>query len=346
MKKSTLSMFPFFGGKALLAPRICELLDYDNTEIYVEPFGGGARVLLNKPRHDVEIYNDGSKSLSTFMRAMANPDTAEEVIDRLYDTEFSEEQVESAQKVCNDADTPRGVRELKADYDYWESEITRLVGPFKANRLESVKSATQKLLEIGTEEAKTALEQFATLYPHVLNKDGFEDTLHEVNVVEVAVATFIMYTQSRDGMGMAFSKEKFKTQEAYYKRIGRLYEAADRLAGVQVWNIDSELFLEEKAGLLMQPNVMAYCDPPYLGDTEQSIGKNLGLSYRHQMELARHKMFLELANKAKCKMVISNYDNEIYNDALRNWTRDEVPVKTSVGGKKDNKRVEVLWYNY
>ncbi len=45
----TLSAFNYYGGKARMAPLICDLLDYDTTDIYIEPFGGGARTLLNKP---------------------------------------------------------------------------------------------------------------------------------------------------------------------------------------------------------------------------------------------------------------------------------------------------------
>ena len=58
--KKVLSPFPYYGGKARMCGRICSLLDYDTTELYIEPFGGGCRTLLNKRRHAEEIYNDFS----------------------------------------------------------------------------------------------------------------------------------------------------------------------------------------------------------------------------------------------------------------------------------------------
>ncbi|MEM2121755.1 MAG: DNA adenine methylase [Candidatus Woesearchaeota archaeon] len=58
MKK--LHLIAYIGGKNKICDKIIPLLDYSKT-CYVELFGGGANVLLNKPRHKVEILNDFSK---------------------------------------------------------------------------------------------------------------------------------------------------------------------------------------------------------------------------------------------------------------------------------------------
>ena len=83
--RETISPFPYYGGKARMAEFIAERLDYDNTNTYVEPFGGAARVLLNKPRHDIEIYNDYSTCLTTFFEVMADEEKTEELIALLLD---------------------------------------------------------------------------------------------------------------------------------------------------------------------------------------------------------------------------------------------------------------------
>lgn len=61
-----LSPFSFYGGKAKMSSLIVDMLDYNNTDIYIEPFGGACRVLLNKPRHREEIYNDFGAGLYSF----------------------------------------------------------------------------------------------------------------------------------------------------------------------------------------------------------------------------------------------------------------------------------------
>ena len=52
-----LSVVGMYGAKKRFCKYINTLMPHD-IEIYIEPFGGSASVLLNKPRHKTEIYND------------------------------------------------------------------------------------------------------------------------------------------------------------------------------------------------------------------------------------------------------------------------------------------------
>ncbi len=58
------------GGKHYLCHRIINLFPPHNT--YVEPFGGGASVLLNKEPSPVEIYNDLDHSIVRLFRVIRN----------------------------------------------------------------------------------------------------------------------------------------------------------------------------------------------------------------------------------------------------------------------------------
>ena len=89
VKQERLSLFSYFGGKARFCKEIAELLDYDHTDIYIEPFGGAASVLLNKPTHGTEIYSDVSRGLVALMTYLSDMDKASELIDCLYDTVYS-----------------------------------------------------------------------------------------------------------------------------------------------------------------------------------------------------------------------------------------------------------------
>lgn len=58
------SAFPYVGGKTRLTGWITSQLPEHVT--YVEPFGGSAAVLLNKPRSNIEVYNDLDRDVVQF----------------------------------------------------------------------------------------------------------------------------------------------------------------------------------------------------------------------------------------------------------------------------------------
>lgn len=159
--------------------------------------------------------------------------------------------------------------------------------------------------------------------------------------MDLAVATYIIYTQSRDCMGKDWSRNKYKSLDDYHKSIHKLYDVAERLEGVIVCQASATVMLEN---YLENENVCCYADPSYLDpDTNVDLGNNV---YKHQSTYKDHEAFLDLVANATCKMVISNYDSDLYRTKLSHWNRIEIPVKTTVGGIKNNKRLEVIWYNY
>lgn len=104
-----LSAFPYVGGKTTLAQWIVDHLPAHT--VYVEPFGGSAAVLLNKPRSTVEVYNDLDCDLVQFFEVARNqPDAliqwarrtpySEELhnewVTAFYDGERSEDRIERA----------------------------------------------------------------------------------------------------------------------------------------------------------------------------------------------------------------------------------------------------------
>lgn len=56
VKTQGLCLVPYLGGKQKLASRLISMMPEHTS--YVEVFGGGASVLLNKPRSAIEVYND------------------------------------------------------------------------------------------------------------------------------------------------------------------------------------------------------------------------------------------------------------------------------------------------
>lgn len=80
-------LFPYPGGKYKLTDWIVDHIP--EHKCYVEPFGGGAAVLLNKPESDIEIYNDINSNVVTFFRVLR--DRREELVEWLRSTPYSRE---------------------------------------------------------------------------------------------------------------------------------------------------------------------------------------------------------------------------------------------------------------
>jgi len=65
-----LSLLPYMGGKAMMVPRLIPLIPPHAA--YVEVFGGGAALLLNKPPSPLEVYNDIDGELVNLFEIVRN----------------------------------------------------------------------------------------------------------------------------------------------------------------------------------------------------------------------------------------------------------------------------------
>lgn len=85
MSAPTRPVLRYHGGKWRLAPWIIEHLP--RRRVYVEPFGGGASVLMRKPRSYSEVYNDLDGEIVNLFRVMR--DEPNELLRRVQLTPFS-----------------------------------------------------------------------------------------------------------------------------------------------------------------------------------------------------------------------------------------------------------------
>jgi DNA adenine methylase len=90
---NTLSLVRWAGGKGKQLNDLLPLVP--QTRVYVEPFGGGCSVLLNRERSEVEVYNDLDGALVNLFETLREVDSAVE-FQRLLDlTPYSRETFES-----------------------------------------------------------------------------------------------------------------------------------------------------------------------------------------------------------------------------------------------------------
>ena len=413
MGKNTLSIMPYYGGKARMAQFIVDRLNYDDSDIYIEPFGGACRTLLNKPRHKVEIYNDYGEGVSTVMYMLSDWERARDYIYRLYETEYSEEQFNWAKEIYDSAEInllqQSGdvlIRELKSILvNYGVIHNNANIRVFKSF-LEDEKSI-HILANIIKDETTTRRTQILKRLKDLLDDYNLVKDLEQergliersrdignyISDMDLAVATYVLFTQSRDSMGKVWSSAKFKSTDQYRERILRLFDCAQRMEGVLTYQIDAMDFFRWHVGInrenelsninkdykimlewIHDPKVMMYCDPSYISpEDEEKLLKgidwrnvdniseeikkrkldnkpsNLGKVYAMSFEYEDHENFLKCIYDAGCKIMVSNYDLKLYNKYLtpaNNWRRIEFETTTSVGGKAENRRTEVIWYNY
>lgn len=85
-------------GKWRLAPWILDF--FPQHECYVEPFGGGAGLLLQKPRCELEVYNDADRDLVNLFEIMR--DHGEGLARAVEFTPFSRRELQLASKPTKD----------------------------------------------------------------------------------------------------------------------------------------------------------------------------------------------------------------------------------------------------
>jgi DNA adenine methylase len=102
------------GGKFYLCHRIIEHFPPHHT--YLEPFGGAASVLLNKPRAPVEVYNDLDERVTRLFRVIRNH--GEELHRRLSLTPYSEVEFDRAEEPAEDE-----IEQARQDFVRWRLSL-------------------------------------------------------------------------------------------------------------------------------------------------------------------------------------------------------------------------------
>lgn len=90
----------YHGGKFRLSGWI--ISHFPNHETYVEPFGGGASVLLQKVPSRMEIYNDLDGEVVNFFEVLRDQQLAEKLAEQIEFTPYAREEFLNARAETND----------------------------------------------------------------------------------------------------------------------------------------------------------------------------------------------------------------------------------------------------
>lgn len=124
----------------------------------------------------------------------------------------------------------------------------------------------------------------------------------------------------------------------WYKLPERLEQVVERLRGIRIENRDAceivKLFHNRPATLM-------YLDPPYFVKREYEYTIDVN-------NLEFHSKLLEICIQARCMILLSGYENDLYDSLLttsNGWIKESIETHTRDTTGKDFARTEVLWMN-
>jgi DNA adenine methylase len=226
------SPIQWVGGKYQLAPWIISQMPKHVT--YVEPFGGGAHVLIRKAPSKLDVYNDINDSVLVLFRVLADEEKARRL---LHAIEF----------------TPCSRKHFKETRD-------GLYKPFSE-----------------------------------------DDLNHAYKTCVLAVQSFAGGWQGRQP-GWGYKKNSSSQITSWNNFPGRLSAIIPRLKGVQLEHLDFRECIKKYDG----PDVLFYCDPPYIGFEKEYRGFCFGEQ--------DHRDLAELLNRIKGKAMLSYYHHALLSE--------------------------------
>lgn len=253
------------GGKWRLAPWI--IGHFPKHRVYVEPFGGAASVLMQKPRSQVEFYNDLNGEVVNLFRVLR--DHGDQLREALFLTPFAR-------------------AEFHASYEPTEDPVER-----------ARRTVVRAQMGFGT----SAL---------VRSRTGFRRTS----------------TRSK--------RAGYADDWASYVDV--IPDIVDRLRGVVIENEPATKVIAD----LDAPDVLIYCDPPYVHGTRGTVAGSNG--YAEEMTDEDHRALADVLHAAKGCVVLSGYPSPLYEDLYGSWRCETRPARMQ-GNSGPEERMEALWLN-
>lgn len=187
------------------------------------------------------------------------------------------------------------------------------------------------------------LERACALTPHAraefeYTREPSDDPIERARRIWVQLAQGRAAVRQRTGWRYFENPSSLSIGMPGYLRgyVGRMAPAVERLLRV---SLECRPALDVIARFGRHDEVLLYVDPPYLGSTRTS-GK-----YAVEMTTpAEHAELLDALRACRCAVVLSGYPSDLYDHALADWTRREIPTSTGQGGEWSG-RTEVLWIN-
>lgn len=164
-----------------------------------------------------------------------------------------------------------------------------------------------------------------------------------------AVAFFVKFRQSRQGLGKCFAtitrnrtrRNMNEQVSSWLSAIEGLPECHARLKRVLILNHRAIEVIKEQDG----PNTLFYLDPPYLQETRTSKW-SFG---DFEMSEDDHVDLINTLAHVKGKFLLSGYHSRLYDNSatMFGWNFEEIKIPNNAsGGKEKRIMTEIVWRNF
>ena len=121
--------------------------------------------------------------------------------------------------------------------------------------------------------------------------------------------------------------------EIWSRVPGTVYQMAARLKHAQIEQTDAIQLIRD----YNSPECFIYADPPYLGET-----RNSRLYRVEMMDEQHHIELLDVLLAHKGPVILSGYENDLYNQALTGWHKEHMKGRASSAAARE----ETIWMNF
>jgi len=159
------------------------------------------------------------------------------------------------------------------------------------------------------------------------------------------ISTMMTINGANGGKSTGFSFSNSYSRSGKEARVNRWYnlperlaKVAERLRNVRIENRDAREIIKM---FINRPGSLIYLDPPYFMKRKQKY--NIDANYK-----TFHEELLQLCIKSKSMLIISAYENPLYESYLatnKQWSKIIIQTSTRATDGIDYPRNEVLWIN-
>lgn len=238
----TRPLIRYHGGKWKLADKIIPF--FPNHRVYVEPYGGGASILLKKPRTYAEVYNDLDGEIVNLFRIVR--DRGDELRALLELTPFSRDEYRASFPETNDPLEQARRTVVRSHMGFGSNALARaVVSGFRSNSNRSGTTPARDWRNL-PERIPAIIERLRGVV--IENRDAMEvmqrhdgpDTLHYCDPPYVHETRSGLYT----GQGSAVGYTHEMTDDDHRKMAGglRILQGMVIVSGYACPLYDEELF--------------------------------------------------------------------------------------------------------